>query len=143
MKGARLLLGAILLASAAWYLYDPPWVANVTSGMRQWEEDPPGQRFRWTSGHASFYIPSDASELVLPMRPLLPLTDGKPVRVSISADGRWLADVDLSEADTWATPRVPLPRRTSRRHFRRIELRVSRVVGFYNLGVQLREAQLR
>jgi hypothetical protein len=143
MKDARVLILGLIVAAAAWYLYDPPWIGGVTSGLRQWEEDPPGTRFRWTSAHAAFYIPSDATELTLPMRPLLPITDGKPVRVSISADGRWLTDVELTDAQAWMAPRVPLPHRTSRRRFRRIDLRVSRVVGFYNLGIQLREATLR
>ena len=134
-------LALITLAGGAWYLYDPPWVAGVTSGLRDWEEDPPGARFRWTNGHASFYIPSDVGELTLPMRAVFASSDGKPVRVALSVDGRWLTNIDLLNPAEWTYPRVPLPRRTSRRRYRRIDVRVSRVTGFYNLGVELGEAQ--
>ncbi len=44
-----------VVASAA-YLHDPPWAGRLTSGMRTWEEDPPGTRFRWTTGRASFFV---------------------------------------------------------------------------------------
>ena len=34
---------AVLIASALalGYLYDPPWIGGVTSGLRPWEEGPP------------------------------------------------------------------------------------------------------
>jgi hypothetical protein len=136
---ARLTAVIVVCSAGAYYLYDPPWVAGTTSGMRDWEEDPPGTRFRWTTGRSSFFIPANASEMTLPLRPLLPLTDGKPVVVAISVDDRWLTDVVLTDAAAWARPTLPLPRPTSRRSYRRVELRVSRVVGFYNLGVQVGE----
>lgn len=133
---------ALALAGAA-YLHDPPWAGRVTSGMRDWEEDPPGTRFRWTAGRASFFVPASATEMTLPLRALFPLTDGKPVIVAMSVDGRWLTDVELWHPDEWALPTVPLPRSATGRRFRRVDLRVSRVVGFYNLGVQVGEARLR
>src|SRR6185369_3544251 len=37
---------AIMLTALAVYLRDPPWAGSITSGMRAWEEDPPGTRFR-------------------------------------------------------------------------------------------------
>ena len=52
---------AVVMCAAAVYLYDPPWTGRVTSGLRDWEEDPPGTRFRWTDGHASFFVPAGAS----------------------------------------------------------------------------------
>src|SRR5262249_42090345 len=50
----RLILVAMCVALAAGlaYLRDPPWAERVTSGLGQWEEDPPGTRFRWTVGRA-------------------------------------------------------------------------------------------
>jgi hypothetical protein len=144
MSVRRALIAVALIAAAGgWYLYDPPWVARVTSGMRDWEEDPPGTRFRWTAGRASFFIPSTAAEMTLPMRALFPLTDGKPVIVRVSVDDRWLTDVKIEDPAAWARPTMPLPRRSNGRRYRRVELRVSRVVGFYNLGVQVGEPVLR
>lgn len=139
---ARIILLVIAVAAAAWYLHDPPWIANVTSGLRDWEEDPPGTRFRWSAGRASFYVPSGATELTLPLRAVFPGA-AKPVVVSIGVDGRWLADVNLARADEWSYPTLPLPRRESNRRYRRVDLRVSRTVGMLNLGVQVGEAKLR
>jgi hypothetical protein len=117
------------------YLRDPPWTSTVTSGLRGWEEDPSGTRFRWTTGRASFFVPSDAGSMTLPMRAVFPGINGRPTTVQISVDGRWLADVDLPNPDLWVRPSLPLPRGTSRR-YRRVDLRVNRVVGFPLLGVE-------
>jgi hypothetical protein len=81
--------------------------------------------------------------MTLPLRALFPASDGRPVVVRMSIDDRWVADVELKEPATWARPTVPLPRRANGRSYRRVELRVSRVVGFYNLGVQVGEATYR
>jgi len=136
-------VAAIVLAGAAWYLYDPPWIAGVTSGLREWEEDPPGTRFHWTAGRASFFVPSSAAEMTVPMRAVFPSSDGAAVIVKMSVDDRWLVDVVLKDVNAWTDATVPLPRRRSGRSYRRVELRVSRTAGPYNLGVQLKEIRLR
>ena len=146
MASVRWLIGAIMVVSvagAAWYLRDPPWVAAVTSGMRDWEVDPSGTRFRWTAGHASFFVPSAASEMTVPIRALFPSSDGGPVVVRFAVDDRSVATVELIDAAEWSRPVIPLPRQTGRRRYRRVDVRVSRVVGFYNLGVQVGEPTLR
>jgi hypothetical protein len=146
MASVRWLIGTIMVVSVAgalWYLRDPPWVAAVTSGMRDWEVDPTGTRFRWTAGHASFFVPSAASEMTVPIRALFPSSDGRPVVVRFAVDDRSVATVELINAAEWSRPVIPLPRRTGRRHYRRVDVRVSRVVGFYNLGVQVGEPTLR
>ncbi len=136
-----LLLVALLLGAGA-YLYDPPWIAGVTSGLRDWEEDPPGTRFRWTTGRASFFVPSDATAMTLPMRALFPGPNGAPVAVEVSVDDRWLAEIVLADAATWRRSALPLPRRLTYRRYRRVDLRVSRTVGPYFLGVQTGEIGL-
>lgn len=146
MASVRWLIGAIMVVSvagAAWYLRDPPWVAAVTSGMRDWEVDPSGTRFRWTAGHASFFVPSAASEMIVPIRALFPSSDGGPVVVRFAVDDRSVATVELIDAAEWSRPVIRLPRQTGRRRYRRVDVRVSRVVGFYNLGVQVGEPTLR
>jgi hypothetical protein len=127
------------IAGLAWYLYDPPWIASVTSGLREWEEDPPGTRFRWTAGRASFFVPSSAPEMTLSMRAVFRSPNGSPVTVSMRVDDRWLADIVLKDVSAWTETTVPLPRRKTGRSYRRVELRVSRTAGPYNLGVQLGE----
>jgi hypothetical protein len=125
----------------AWYLYDPPWVGSLTSGLRDWEEDAPGTRFRWTAGHASFFIPSGAIEMTLPMRAPVPPPD-RSVTVRVSVDGRVLTDVVMNDPRVWVAPVLPLPRRATRRRYRRVDLQVSWTQEYFNLGVQLGEVRL-
>ncbi len=133
----------LLVAAAVVYLRDPPWTGQITSGMRDWEEDPPGTRFRWTTGRASFFIPSTAATMTLPLRAVFPGKDGKPVVVSISVDDRWLADIELPNPDAWVRTALPLPRRSTSRRFRRVDLRVNRTaVGAFILGVMTGEVGL-
>ena len=141
MTRRRLLLivcAVLLFTGVAAYLHDPPWAGGITAGMRDWEEDPPGTRFRWTSGHANLFVPSDATAMTLPLRAgWFPGRVNGPVTVEVSVDDRWLATIDLRDPNAWERRTLPLPRRPSHRRFRRVDLRVSRVVGFYNLGVQV------
>jgi hypothetical protein len=142
----RALLAAVVLAvvaGAAWYFYDPPWVGSITSGLRDWEEDPPGTRFRWTAGRASFFVPSAATEMTVPVRAIFPSTNTQPVTVTLRVDDRWLADIRIADISAWTKTTVPLPRRGTWRHYRRVELRVNRTAGLYNLGVQLGQISLR
>jgi hypothetical protein len=134
-------VAALLLTGAAVaYLHDPPWAGEITSGMRAWEEDPPGTRFRWTAGRASFFIPARATTMTLPLRAVFPGKNGQPVIVSVAVDDRWLADVQLPDPDAWRRASLPLPRRSTPRRFRRVDLRVNRVaVGVFILGVMTGE----
>ena len=120
-------------------LRDPSWTDRVTSGLRGWEEDPPGTRFRWTNGRASFFIPSSAGTMTLPLRAVFSGPGGAPVRVDVSVDGRFLATIDLRDPDAWVRTDLPLGHPTSRR-YRRVDLRVSRVVPPFMLGVMVGDA---
>ena len=73
------------------YLHDPPWIGGVTSGLRPWEQDPPGTFFRWTAGRATFFVPSSATTMTVPLRAVFPGPDGTPVRVEVRDDDRLLA----------------------------------------------------
>ena len=95
--------GCALLVLGAAYLRDPPWLGQITSGLRTWETDRRhGERFRWTTGRASFFVPREARVMTL-----------------------------------------PLPRKTTNRRFRRVDLHVSRTLaGDFMLGVQTGEIEL-
>jgi hypothetical protein len=129
------------VAAALAYLHDPPWVGSVTSGLGPWEREPAGSRFRWTSAHATFYVPSDISVMTLPIKGLFGETDGRPGTVDVSEDDRWLATFTLPDS-SWIRPRLPLARGSSSRRYRRIDVRVSRTIGSRRLGVKLGEAIL-
>jgi hypothetical protein len=126
---------ALTLLGLAFYLFDPPWAAIVTSGLRPWEEDPPGTRFRWTAGRASFFVPSDATSMTLPMRAVFPGPAGAPTMVDVRVDNRFLATIELPDPSVWVRTQLPLGRQTSRRRVRRVDLNVNRVVGPFVLGV--------
>jgi hypothetical protein len=136
-------IACVLLVLALGYLRDPPWAGRITSGMRGWEEDPPGTRFRWTTGRASFFVPSAATAMMLPLRAVFPGSNGRPVAVTVSVDDRWLATIELPRPDAWVRTVLPLPRRATSRRFRRVDLHVNRTaVGVFILGVMTGEIQL-
>jgi hypothetical protein len=141
-RGGVAVCGLLLVVAGA-YLRDPPWAGQITSGMRDWEEDPPGTRFRWTSGRASFFVPSAATAMTLPLRAVFPGPNGLPVVVRVAIDDRWLADVELPDPAAWVRPTLPLPKKETSRRFRRVDLHVSRTaVGVFILGVMTGEPKL-
>ncbi len=134
------LIAVVAIVGAVAYLRDPSWIGAVTSGLRPWEEDPPGTRFRWTAGRASFFVPSDATSLTIPLRSVFPARLGGASAVQILADGRWLATVRLDDPTAWVKTTLPIGGRTTRR-YRRIDLRVDRVVPPFMLGVMVGEVE--
>ena len=116
-------------------LHDPPWMGGVTSGLRPWEQDPPGTFFRWTAGRATFFVPSSTSTMTLPLRAVFPGPGGTPVRVDVRQDGALLGTIELSQPDAWVNTQLTLKPSQARRRFRRIDLRISRVVPPFSLGV--------
>jgi hypothetical protein len=125
------------------YLYDPPWIGGVTSGLRGWEEDPPGTLVRWTTGRSTFFVPSSATMITVPLRAVFPGHGGGPVGVELRADGRLLGTIELTDPNAWVRTPLPLRPATGRRRFRRIDLRISRVVGPFFLGVMTGEVALK
>src|SRR5205085_6434162 len=117
------------------YLHDPSWVANVHAGLGEWHVEG-GQRFRWSTGHATFYVPAAAVWMVLPLRAIFPGPNGQPLIVRLTADDRFLGQVALADPDRWQPVFLRLPSRRSLRRFIRIDLRVDRTIGPANLGVQ-------
>jgi hypothetical protein len=134
-RNAKLIAGAIVVVAALAYLYDPPWIGGVTSGMRGWDYGVPGTVFRWTNGRASLFIPSDATAVMIPLRSGFPGPDGAPVAVEIRVDDRFLATIMLRDPESWVLQELPLGRRSTHRRFRRIDFHVNRVIAERLLGV--------
>jgi hypothetical protein len=101
-----------------------------------------GNRYRIATGHATFFIPSDATAVTLPLRAQFPGAGGAPVAVRVSLDDRFLAEILLRDPDAWVKTILPLPSRPTRRRHRRIDLRVNRTVGPSNFGVQVGDITL-
>ena len=141
MKRVRVTAGVAVAVAAAIYLRDPAWLGSVTSGLGGWQ-GPPGARFRWTTGHASFFVPSDATGLTLPLKAGSAATSDRPVTVAVSVDDRWLATIELQDPSGWLQSTLPLPRKSTSRRVRRIDLRVNRTLGPFSQGVQLGEIKI-
>lgn len=126
-RRALLVIAAILAVVALLgYLRDPPWLINVTSGFsRRWETDEEGTRYRWTRGHASFFVPADARSVVLPMRSVKDTPTDWPITATITIDGR-PAQVITFDDESWRPLLLRLPRPGSR-NTRRIDVTLNRV----------------
>ena len=124
---------ALVLAALA-YLRDPPWLLNITSGLTRWETDPDGTRYRWTTGHASFFVPSSAEVVTFRLR--APKEDPRdwPITATISIDDRPADVIKVNEED-WTPVRLRMPSRAER-NARRIDITLDRVRS-QNRGVQL------
>ena len=130
---AAALVAAISLLT---YLRDPAWLASVESGFHGWRAGPDGVRYRWTTGHASFFVPATSSGIAIPARVTFDQPGDPPVRVRIALDDRPADEFELRD-DRWVTRRLALPPRGNRR-LRRIDIRVDRLRDG-NRGVQLGE----
>jgi len=124
-------------------LRDPLWIGEVTSGLQPWQVDTDHQRVRWTTGRASFFVPSGATQMTLPFRCIEPRSD-RPVTIDISVDDRWVATIEIPDRPEpasleWVTASLPLPRRRTGRRFRRVDLRVHRWLKELHAGVQMGE----
>jgi hypothetical protein len=141
MRKRLLLLAAPVMAIAALaYLRDPAWLIHVESGFRGWETAADGRRYRWTDGHASFFVRSNASAAEIPIRTTVSTPSDVPVSVTLTIDDR-LADQLVLNDDSWQRVKLRLPAPGSRR-VRRIDIRVARTKAG-NRGVQVGEVMVR
>jgi hypothetical protein len=113
-------VGGILIAGVLWYLRDPSWIASQTTGLFDWEQAADGTRFRWAAPHASFFVPSDASEAHLRIATTFDEHGAEPMLVTISVDDVRTARLVITDA-AWREVIVPLPPQGSR-HERRIDI---------------------
>ena len=138
---------AAAAATAAIYLHDPPWVADLTCGFRPWAIDPgSGERFRWTMGRGSFFVPSDATAMTLRVRSYKSLPPN-PITVDVRVDDRLLSVIMLPhplqpDPHAWVVARLPLPHGHTSRRFRRIDIRVRHWLPDFYLGVHLGEVAI-
>jgi hypothetical protein len=132
-------LAIVAGGSSLAYLRDPAWLADVESGFHRWHTDPDGVRYRWTTGHASFFVPSSSVRVTVPVRVTFDRPGDPPVRVRIAVDDRPADEFELRD-DRWSARRIVLPPPGSRR-LRRIDVRVDRLRAD-NRGVQLGEVAL-
>ena len=116
----------VALAGALWYLRDPAWLAGQTTGLRPWHKGADGTSYRWSGGHASFFVPADAKQIRIPVAttfdPRQPRGD-EPMLVTFTIDDRRAGRTLLTDT-TIQSVILDLPPPGSRR-VRRIDVRTS------------------
>jgi hypothetical protein len=131
-------ISAVAVMGALAYLRDPPWLLTQTTGLRGWEQRPGQPRYRWSGGHASFFVPSGAGAFDLPISTTFEPRDMRPMLVTVTVDDDLAARVVLTDAE-WTRVRVVLPPPGGRR-VRRIDVRTS-VTREDNHGVRIGEPE--
>lgn len=129
---------AIAVIGALAYLHDPPWLIDQTTGLRGWEQRQGLPRYRWSGGHASFFVPSGSGTIDIPISTTFDARDARPMMVTITVDDEPAARVVLID-DAWTRVRVALPPPGGRR-VRRIDVRTS-VTREDNHGVRIGEVE--
>ena len=130
------LLLTMAVAGALWYLRDPAWLADQTTGLHPWQPAANGTRYRWSGRHASFFVTSDATRIVVPVATTFDTPADRPMMVTFSVDDGRAARVLLTNA-SWTAVALDMPPRGSRR-VRRIDVRTN-VTRDDNHGVMIGE----
>lgn len=136
MRFAKILAFLAALGCALWYLRDPGWLIGQSSGLRPAERAADGAVYRWSGGHASFFVPSDGQVVRIPLATTFDARGAEPMVVTVFVDDTRAAGVVLTD-ETWHEATVVLPPKGSRR-VRRIDIRTS-VVRDDNHGVKIGE----
>jgi catechol 2,3-dioxygenase-like lactoylglutathione lyase family enzyme len=137
-RAVTFVFAALAVAAALAYLRDPPWLISQTTGLRRWEQPPGLPRFRWSGGHASFFVRADAGSFNIPVSTTFGPSDDRPMMVTISVDDETAARVVLTD-EGWRRIRIALPPPGGRK-VRRIDVRTS-VTRDDNHGVRLGELE--
>jgi len=95
-------------------------LAETSFGFYDWEMED-GQRFRWTSRQATFFVPGAARELQVPLRALHLGRNQASTSVYVAVGGRTVDCVTLPDYQ-WTTVRLRLPRLANAPDFQRIDL---------------------
>ena len=136
------ILFTVFVAAAALlgYLRDPPWLLSTTSGLRAWETDADGTRFRWMGGHASVFVPSSARAVELPVRTTFDAPGDWPITVTVAIDDRMSDRLVLSDGE-WRSMLLRLPPPGGRK-VRRLDIRLDRTRDD-NYGAAIGELRIR
>ena len=128
---------AAILTAALWYLRDPAWLEGQTTGLREWERTAEGGGHRWSGGHASFFVPSEARQVRIPVATSFDAREpggDRPMMVAFTIDDVRAARTLLDDTRVHGVV-LEMPPPGSRR-VRRIDLRTS-VTREGNRGVKV------
>jgi hypothetical protein len=118
-----IVVSSLAVVAALAYLYDPPWLIDQASGLRDWEHPAGEPRYRWSNGHASFFVPAGAGAFDIPVSTTFAAGDDRPMLVTVTVDDVVAARAVLMD-ESWTRVRVVLPA-PGRRRVRRIDVRTN------------------
>jgi hypothetical protein len=137
MRRAVSITLVVLAAFALWYLRDPAWLIDQTTGLRPPQREADGIVTRWSGGHASFFVPSHLTSLRIPLAttfdPREPGGD-RPMMVTFTIDDEKAGRILLTGPE-WQEITLPMPAPGSRR-VRRVDVRTN-VTREGNRGVRI------
>jgi hypothetical protein len=94
-------------------------VEHTSIGFSRWQREPDGSRYRWAGGRSTFFVPSAAHSVRIPLGSG---TEGPDtVEVRIFLNGREANRVVLERSSEWRSIYLPLSRRAAE-PFSRIDL---------------------
>jgi hypothetical protein len=133
---------AVMTLALVAYLRDPAWLITFDSGFYGWEHNRAGQRFRWMGAHSSFFVPSDAKTVSIPLHALFITDDRSPFTIRVDLNDRPATQVVLPD-EQWAQAQVSLvlPQNWSRK-VARIDLHASRTWSERAISVQVGEVTI-
>lgn len=132
------MLGAIAAVGALSCLYNPPWLADYTTGLLPWDQESDGVRYRWTKARASLYVSASAERIDVPLAAWFRTGDRSPFVVDVSVDGVAAGRAVLTDKH-WIHLTVRLPRKKTWRQLRRLDIAVNRTWEDAGYGVKLGE----
>ena len=140
----RAALAALAIAGAAAlaYLRDPAWLAGHTTGLRVWQRDPDGTAYRWSGGHASFFVPADARLVRIAVATTFDpraARGAEPMLVTFTVDDARAGRTSLADGE-FRDVVLELPPRGARR-LRRVDVRTS-VTRDGNHGIKIRDVMV-
>jgi hypothetical protein len=130
----RIVACLAVLAAVLWPLRDPAWLATYSTGLRAWQERSDGTRYRWSGGHASFYVPADARQIRIPVATTFDDADSRAMIVTTTIDDNRASRILLTDS-RWQIVELTMPPAGSRR-FRRVDVRTN-VTRADNHGVMI------
>lgn len=139
MRRAAALVAIVLAAGTLWYLRDPAWLIDQTTGLRAPQREADGKVIRWSGGHASFFVPSHLTSLRIPLSTTFDAREpggDRPMMVTFTIDDE-LAGRILLTGPEWQEVTLPMPLPGGRR-VRRVDLRTS-ITRDGNRGVRMGE----
>jgi len=129
---------AIVIVGALAYLYNPPWLADYTTGLLPWDQESDGVRYRWTRARASLYVSASAERIDVPLAAWFRTGDRSPFVVDVRVDGVAAGRAVLAD-EHWIHLTVRLPRTKTWRQLRRLDIAVNRTWEDAGYGVKLGE----